>query len=543
MRIMPSALYSSEFDSVMQFLHSHPSGNDNAHLELFSKATTNLIDTGSVSKENISSYIHFLSKALVEGADKNLNFSKNLKSAIQCICDSSELNEQHLDELKSVVRFVIDNSYDFSSSEPKAKSYLMYRGWTGDDHGNIASLFLSNKSATAKHYKIVIESYLDLLVKEFGDFGPEAYAKISKAEYSNENIFKSCLVESLSKLPLSKRVDIGRQYLSIIDELGCKIANRNPDFILHCSIFSDFVGVVCATMNEQCSDHQMVMSTFDENKAKSVADFLKNITSHNNSHEYLSEIDFRLVGEKDYGIILKGLLEGIEKFSDPSDLYKKNAARLITSMLISASRLLEGNGFSRSHFEIILDSKLMENLAKVDHDQALIMVLGRSIFWQHDDIMKHWDYLIKTDTLHSVVESSASLTESDIESIYTRYLHEGKQDNNLSKDECELAILGRLYNNHYAPKLISGEKVTENRLAPIMENLLSSATLTAADLTLLAKVDLRKVISDCNHRIRQELDKPHNSVINEQIISILLNNTIDEISSETSIAKTIKRHV
>ena len=550
MRITSPILYSSDFDKVMQFLHSHIAGKGNSHHEFFSKATTNLIDSGVISSENISYYIKYLLEALNSSIGNDISFSKNLKSAVSCVCKSPELNAQHLDDLKPLVQFVIDNSYDINSSAPKNKSYLMYRGWTGDDYGNIASSYLSNKSASIEHYKIVIESYLKLLEKEFNDFGAEAYSKISKMDFSNENIFKSVLTKSLSQLPTNARENLGKQCLGFMDDIGSKIASKNSNFILNCSVFSDFVDAIYATLNEQECLEQKKSTIYDDASVIATADLLKNITSPDYSHYDLSSIDFRLFGEKDYNIILESLLVGINKCKDALALYsngeddrlinanitKNVASQLMTTLFLRVSTLLMNKGFNREHFETILNNKLMDDLVSVDTDQALIVELGRSPLWQYSHIAKHWNYLLETDSLHSVIEASPSLSESDIENIYSRFMLENI-DNIASKNDVESVIVSRLYNNHYAPKLIAGEKVSESKLAPIMSNLLRNAHFNETDLALFAKADLRKIISDENFEIRKELSKPYNSAINEMIVSLLLNNAINEIAAESTVTK------
>ncbi|HDX8425976.1 TPA: hypothetical protein RQN23_000652 [Aeromonas veronii] len=550
MRITSPILYSSDFDKVMQFLHSHIAGKESSHHDFFSKATTNLIDSGVVSSENISSYIKYLFEALNTSIGNDIGFSKNLRSAVSCICASRELSAQHLDDLKPLVQFVIDNSYDFNASAPKNKSYLMYRGWTGDDYGNIASSYLSNKSVSIEHYKIVIESYLKLLEKEFNDFGAEAYSKISKMDFSNENIFKSVIINSLSKLPEHARENIGKQCLSFMDNMGCKIASKNSNFILNCSLFSDFVDVVYTTMNEQRSQEQDKPNIYDDANVIAIADLLKNITSPNYNHHDLSSIDFRLFSEQHYNIILESLLVGINKCKDALNLYSNNeddrsinvnitkntASQLMTTLFLRVSTLLMNKGFNQELFETILSNKLMDDLASVDKDQALIIELGRSHLWQYPNIAKHWNYLLETDSMQSVIEASPNLSESDIEKIYSRLMLESK-DNIESKNDVESVIVSRLYNNHYAPKLIAGEKVAESKLAPIMSSLLRNAHFNETDLALFTKADLKKIISNENFEIRKELSKPYNSAINEMIVSTLLNNAINEIAAESGITK------
>ncbi|MFM5295139.1 hypothetical protein ACEUAI_13035 [Aeromonas veronii] len=556
MYIAPSILYSNNLDKVVDFLSALPGHKGGSRLDFFSKASVNLIDLGFVSKENISTYIKYLFKSLNSSNGSDVTFSKNFKTAISCICESPELDAHHLDELKPLVQFVIDNSYDFNSSAPKNKSYLMYRGWTGDDYGSIASLYLSNKSATIEHYKVVIESYLKLLSKEFSDFGSKVYSKISKNEFSNENIFKAALIKALSQLPENERAKIGNECLSFMDDMGCKIANENSNFILNCSVFSNFVDAVYATMNEQNCANANKSTAFDNDKVTTISDLIRNITTPDYNHYDLSSIDFKLIGAQHYSVILDALLAGIDKCKyalkqfdnesgDPSingNITKDIASQLMTTLFLKVSTLIMSKGFNREHFEVILNNRLMDDLVIVDKDQALIYPLGSSPLWQYDDIVKHWDYLLKTDSLHTVIEASSTLSEGDIESLYNRFSIEEKTHYS-SRNECESVIVSRLYNNHYAPKLIAGEKVAEGKLAKIMTNLLHNAYFNEEDLALFTKADLRKIIADPNCDVRKELSKPYNSAINDTIVSLLLNNAVNDIAVESAVTKRNQKRV
>lgn len=543
MHINTSILYSNEFEKVMRFLFDSPSGIENFSRDFFSKGTALTINSGFISSKNISIYIESLIEMLKQSKGNKTVFDSILKSAITSICTSPVLNKRQLDALTPAVEIVINDSYDFGNSAQNKNPANMYRGWTGGDLGSVASSFLSNKLATIENFQVVIRSYIKILLNEFRDFGASEYKKKVKIEFQNESVLKSAILKPLEGLPLSERAIMVKGCLSILDEIGCELVKNEPDFIASSSIFSDFIEDLQNINNQPYEGPSAHLNRTSDEDTKFIVDFLSNITSQKYDYNYLHAIDFRLIDEKHYQPVLKGLLNGVKKCqdalnSDFSDeninqrLEKSRTDQLITTLLIRASTLMQMKGFSKDATKIVLDDDIMKNLVVIDKNQALIIELCRSMHWDYSNIIKHWDFLMEAEELQSVIDSSLNLSEYELESIHGRFLLEDTE-NVVTVNFCTGAIIDRLYQNHYAPKLISGVHIPEYKLAPIMANLLYHAQFRALDVSLFERVDLQKVIKEPNYNIQDILSKPYSANVNEMITSAILNKKISEVSASS----------